>query len=405
MLEKNIILALNGTDDDFLEETARRLGYSTETKEAVMADYRKGRSRRFVSILIAACLLLSLGIAAYATEFFGIKAMLIKNTDEMSVPDDFSAMVSITQPQEVPEGMSADIKQKIENSSRAWAEWDAWSEKNGIQRPKAFDPPEGISLVDCIEEHIENGDGSYTVIFYKKTGEPVFDEDGKYAGVEQEEIERRTVTAEEYEQNEKYYEAISKGYEGYDFNYNVYSQEMADKLEEIAASYGLRLRHGQTVMYENFGEFTQFNTFEELMDRINQVCAGGNTFFRTEPTGFDKFYYFDEGTFAVSFYTTDEKTDMGTNTGTSCYLYNSPYGTLSSGFEIVSWVKDIDAMSSYTHTSPDGTELTVLHNGADMFAYVYLENSFVTMHFNQPEGLSSDEINSIIDMVNFSAIK
>ena len=34
----------------------------------------------------------------------------------------------------------------------------------------------------------------------------------------------------------------------------------------------------------------------------------------------------------------------------------------------------------------------------------YLENSFVTMTFHQREGLSPEEINRIIDMVDFSAI-
>ena len=38
------------------------------------------------------------------------------------------------------------------------------------------------------------------------------------------------------------------------------------------------------------------------------------------------------------------------------------------------------------------------------YAYIYLENSFVTLSFHQTDGLSAEEINSIIDMVNFSAI-
>jgi len=398
MLEKNIILALNGAEDAFLEETARKLGYNTDVEERIvpMMNYRKRTSRRFVSVLLAACLLLSLGAAAYATDFFGIKAMLIKDTGKRAVPEDFSAMVSITQPQEVPDEMDANIKEKIDNSAKAWAEWDTWSKANGPVDPEVFTAPEGFSGV---ADYIENEDGSYTIIY--STIEPVYDEQGKTSDWKYEEVERRTASSDEYEQHMAFIEAVSLGFEGYDFNYKVYSQEMADKLEEIAASYGLNLRHESTVMYENFGEFTQFNTFEEMIDRINQVCAGGDTFFRTEPTGFDKFYYFDEGTFAVSFYTTDDKTNMGT----SCYLYNSPYGTLSSGFEIVGWVKDIDAMSSYAHTSPDGTELTVLHNGADMYAYVYLENSFVTLTFHQTNGLSTEEINSIIDMIDFSKIK
>lgn len=241
-------------------------------------------------------------------------------------------------------------------------------------------------------DYVENEDGGYTVTYY------TWDEN---SDGESNIIETRTITAEERRMENKYWDAVNKGYPGYDHNYYALNQEMANKLEEIAASYGLKLRHERTAMYENFGDFTEFNTFEEVNAKVNEIGAGGKNFFRQAPTGFEKFYYFDEGTFAVSFYTTEDKS----NIGTSCYLYNSPYGTLSSGYEITSLIRDISAMSTYIHSAPDGTEVTVLHNGADMFAYVYLENSFVTMQFHQTEGLSTDEINSIIDMVNFSAIK
>jgi len=396
MLNKNIILALNGAEDAFLEETARKLGYNTESKERIvpMTNYRKRLSRRFVSVLAAAILLLSLGIAAYAADIFGLRALLIKDKSPDTAGFTEGGYVSITQPQEVPEEMDADVKMKIENSRKAWEEWESWRKENGILRPEVFDPPEGCSTA----EYMENGDGTVTVVFYK--ADITLGDDGRPVSVDYVEMERRTATAEEFRQDMLYAEAVSKGYEGYDFNYHVYSQEMAEKLEEIAAAHGLRLRHKSTVMYENFGENTRFNTFEEIISEINRVCAGGSSFFRTLPTGFDKFYYFDEGTFALSFFTTEDKT----NTGTSCYLYNSPYSTLSSGFEIVGLVKDVEAMSSYTHTTPDGTRLTVLHNGADMYAYVYLENSFMTLSIHQSKGLSAEEINGIIDMVDFSTI-
>ena len=176
---------------------------------------------------------------------------------------------------------------------------------------------------------------------------------------------------------------------------------MADKLESIAANYGLKLRHQRTSMFQNHDNVSDFSTREEITARINEVCAGGKSFFRTEPTGYDKFYYFDEGTYAVSFYTTDNLT----NTGTSCYLYNSPYGTLSSGYEIRKEVTDINAFTVRSHTTPDGTELTVLQKDTDMYAYVYLENSFVTLHITQLEGLSETEIDAVLDMVDFSAMK
>lgn len=396
MLEKNIMLALNGTNDAFLEEAARKLGYNTESRERIvpMTAYHKRRSRRFVAILAAACLLLSLGIVAYAADLFGIRALLIKDDDLPVTRNEEGGYLSITQPQEVPEEMDRAIRDRISNSTKAWEEWDAWRRENGICQPEVFEIPEGCTR----SEYLENEDGTYTVVFYKSV--PIYGDNGMPVQIEYEEIERRIATAEEYEQDMIFAEAMAKGFKGYDFNYHVYTQDMANKLEEIAARHGLELRRERTTMYENFDGNTQFNGFDEITDRINQVGAGGESFFRTEPAGYDKFYYYGEGTFAVSFYTTDNKT----NTGTSCYLYNSPYGTLSSGFEIIGEIEDVSAMSAYTHITPDGTELTVLHNGADMFAYVYLENSFVTMHFHQLEGLSTEEINGIIDMVNFSAM-
>lgn len=398
MLDKNIILALNGADDAFLEETALKLGYIKDKNERTvhMKCKQKHSSRRFLSMLIAATLLLSLGIAAYATELFGIRALLIKDGEmPPAITGEGGGIISITQPQDVPEDIDSSINEKIENSAKAWAEWEAYNKTHDLTRPEVCIEPEGCDLAD----YVENGDGTYTVIFYDAVLS--LDDAGNVIDVKYEEMERRFVTAEEYEQEMEHMLMGSQSYPGYDFNYNVTSAETAAKLEEIAGKYGLNLRHESTVMYENFGDFTDFNTFDEVNAKVNEICTDGNDFFHVLPTGFEKFYYFDEGTFAVSFFTGEDKTNMGT----SCYLYNSPYSTLSSGYEIVGMVKDIDAMSSYTHTSPDGTELTVVHSGAEMYAYVYLENSFVTMSFHQTEGLSTDEINSIIDMVNFSAIK
>ena len=396
MLDRKTLLAMNDVDNAFLEETALTLGYITEERTVAMNSYHKRSSRRFISLMIAACLLLSLGIAAYATELFGIRALLIKG-EEMppAITGEGGGIISITQPQDVPEEIDSAINEKIENSAKAWAEWTEYNKTHGLTRPEVCIEPEGCDLAD----YVENGDGTYTVIFYDAV--LTHDDAGNVIDVQNEEMERRLVTAEEYEQEMAHMLMGSQGYPGYDFNYNVTSEEAANKLEEIAAKYGLNLRHQSTVMYENFDDFTEFNTFDEVKDKVNEICTDGEDFFRVLPTGFEKFYYFDEGTFAVSFFTSEDKSNMGT----SCYLYNSPYSTLSSGYEIVGLVSDISAMNTYTHIAPDGTELTVLHNGAEMYAYVYLENSFVTLSFHDPEGLGSDEINEIIDMIDFTAIR
>ena len=49
-------------------------------------------------------------------------------------------------------------------------------------------------------------------------------------------------------------------------------------------------------------------------------------------------------------------------------------------------------------------EITVLQNGSAVYAYVYLDNSFVTLQINQLNGLTDTEVDSIIDMIDFSVI-
>lgn len=339
------------------------------------------KKKKIITFALAAALMLSLCVVAYAADLFGIRAMLMKNSAPSDDTD--SGYVSFTQPQDVPEEMDESIRAKIDNSTKAWAEWEAWSRENGIFEPESCRAPEG-TVASTVEE---NPDGTVTMIFYRDSNN-------------EDEIERRVVSAEDYNASEAYWEARVKGFSGYDYPYHVYTQAMADKLESIAANYGLKLRHQKTSMFQNHDNVAEFSTREEITARINDVCAGGKSLFRVEPTGYDKFYYFDEGTFAISFYTTENQT----NTGTSCYLYNSPYGTLSSGFEIYGEVQDISAFTTRFHTTPDGTRLTVLQSGTDIFAYVYLENSFVTLHITQLNGLTETEIDTILDMVDFSTI-
>ena len=344
--------------------------------------------------------MLALGAVAYAVDLFGIRAMFMKNSAPADNPD--GGYVSFTQPQDVPEEMDESIRAKIENSTKAWAEWIEWKNENGLFFPDVYDPPEGVSFAN--EE--ENPDGTYTIRFYAYPDTPV-DATTSWEHIQQGDysdfilLDERVATKEEHDRNMEVGDAIARGFRGYDYPYHVYTQEMADKLESIAANYGLKLRHEKISMFQNYDGQTEFSTREEITARINEICAGGKSFFRTEPSGYDKFYYFDEGTFAVSFFTTENMT----NTGTYCYIYNSPYGTLSSGFEIFTEIQDINAFAVRYHTTPDGTRLTVLQNGAEMYAYVYLENSFVTLHITQLEGLSETEIDSILDMVNHSTIR
>ena len=370
--------------------------WSGPERKRIMSTHTHRSYRSFYSLLLAACLLLALGVAAYAADLFGVRALLIRHGRLAPEEGVSGGYISITQPQEVPDDMDPTIRQKIENSEKAWSEWEAWRKEHGIREPEVFHHPNGTETFTVDE----NEDGTWKLTFYSSY-EPVFDDKGEVIDFTGEVIETRTATAEEYNAWMDYSNALSMGYPGYDFKYNVYSREMADKLEEIAVRYSLKLRHKNTVLFQNFGEQKDFLTREELTAKVNEIAAGGGRFFRTEPTGYDKFYYYDEGTFAVSFYTTDDFT----NDGTSAYLYNSPYGTLSSGYEIIGQVENVEKLEERVHVTPDGTELTVLHNGAEMYAYTYLENSFVTIHIRQGKGLNDAQIDAVLDMVDYSTIQ
>ena len=370
--------ALCEIDERYIAEAYRPVPEAASGSSERIVPMKK---KRIITFALAAALILALGAMAYAADLFGLKALLITSGRFANTEDPDRGYLSITQPQAVPEEMDAAVREKIDHSAKAWAEWRAWCEENAPREPESCRAPENASGI--IEE--KNEDGTVTFIFLN--GE--------------EEIERRIISAEDYQLFKEYWDLRARGFSGYDFNYHIYTNEMADKLEEIAARYGLKLRHKQEVMLQNFVEQTGFYSFEEITSKINEICAGGKRFFRTEPTGYDKFYYFDEDTFAVSFFTGADQS----YTGTSCYLYNSPYGTLSSGYEIFDVVEDISAFTVRSHSTPDGAELTVLQNGVEAFAYIYLDDSFVTLHISQTTGMGDAEIDAILDMVDFSTIR
>ena len=232
----------------------------------------------------------------------------------------------------------------------------------------------------------ENDDGSVTVEI-----------------IDNGESEFMTVSAEEYEQFEAWGERQSGGtYGDYDFNYKVQSQEDADKLEEIAAKYGLKLRKGHQLLWSS--ETTgmsgdKFLTNQQLAEKTAEIGCAGNIFYET-PVGFDKVYWYDEGTFCVSYFV--ELPSSGEQV--SCYGYNSMYSTLSSGGEVINREQDLDSFTQRSHNAPDGTELSILSNGSDAYIYVYLENSFFAMHIRSENGMTEEDVNYIADTLNYSLI-
>lgn len=371
-------------DDELLEEAL---------SPAAGKRAKGGSGKRvYRTLLIAAIIASFMVTAAYAAGLLDFRALLLEDTLEIDGQE--LSKISLTQPQAVPEETESAVTQenalkdadelaeKLAASEAAWAEWEDYR-YNGVVLPEAFS---FVKEKSCGLIVTENDDGSVTVEI-----------------IDNGESEFMTVSAEEFEQFEAWGERQSGDtYGDYDFNYHVHSQEDADKLEEIAAKYGLKLRKDHQLMWSSettgmSGE--QFLTNQQLAEKTAEIGCAGNIFYDT-PVGFDKVYWFDEGTFCVSYYV-----DLpSSGERVTCYGYNSMYSTLSSGKEVINWEEDIDSFAQRSHTTPDGTELTILSNGINAYIYVYLENSFFAMHIRSEKGITEEDVNYIADGLNYSLI-
>ena len=344
-------------------------------EDVIMAEktfYRtrnRRNTRKTAHIVLLAAVLISLFTAgAYAMGLFGLKAIVIPAPAAEISPALFSApqahpgqaetdseaavsaaepqseaeetdgkvLVSITQPQAVPDEMDPAIREKVENARAAWSEWQSWRETSADipHEPRVFVPPKGTT----ISNYEDNEDGTCTVSFYDEAAFAlIYDQQSGEADFSAAApLEVRTATAEEMAEKERWMEYVNLSYGDYDFNYDIHNEAEAAKLEEIAAKYGLRLRRGQTLLWSK--ETTEkmdaewnaqygtnlhtdtsdprFLTDRELCDRISDVACHGDLF-REIPWGFDKVYYFDEGTFCISY---DQELADGRRV--SCYGYN-----------------------------------------------------------------------------------
>ena len=377
-------------------------------------NMRKRNVKNIVRIgLIAAVIASFLAVGAYAAGFLGPRAIVI----EGAAQEDGSTLVSISQPQAVPEELDQ-VAQKIENAKAAWAEWRTWRETSPDlpHEPAVFLPPEN----NVSSTYVDNPDGGYTIYFHdNESFQKVMDAtpEGAEPDFTAFAIETRTATAEEAAQDKAFHEYVQSEYGDYDFTYDIHTETEAKKLEEIAAKYGLALRHGSTLLWcrESVEEMDaemnaaygtdihtdtsdpRFLPKAELCERISDVACHGDLF-RTEPHGFDKVYYFDEGSFCVSF-----SLDSG-DKRLNCYGYNSVYSTLSSGREVLTRIQDPEKLQLRTHTAPDGTELTVLQGENEAFLYVYLENSFFEEHIRCDSPLTDSDVDLAADALIYSNI-
>lgn len=449
------------TQDRLWNELLRQIGTDAAEKP-VVRQKRRGR-KVFRVLLLAAALAGAMGATAYASGLFGREALQVTNPEQtpqllvigedqkghhVDNPDQ-GGFFSITQPQELPEDLDPAIREKVENNKAAWAEWKAWLEENGIRMPAVFDAPEEAQKSDLQQ----NDDGTWTLEFsrLKKTREELIAwvneiealmaKDREKGLAMQREydaywedpanwtvLERRSVTAEEYEQYERFLSMSGRYLEGYDHYYLVKTPEEGKKLEEIAARYGLVLRRDQQVLFGTLRDYYEVHgrpegmsdedyermlqnapsalSTSELVKALSEACCRGDLFF-TEPAYIDHLYWYQDGTFAMDF-----TWITGSGRLAECYLFNSRYGTMSSGMELSETIEDVEAYSARAYLTRDGAELTLLESSRanawgwrdKAFLYVYLPDSFLVIKAENPDGLSSEDLEEIADSLRYSVI-
>jgi hypothetical protein len=437
-------------------------GEAVSPDQEIVVKPKAGKRRFWRTAMLAAAITALMGASAYALGVFGREALELREPEttpyKLVIGEDGKGrqeenpeeggFFSITQPQELPEELDPAVREKVENSRTAWAEWTAWKEANDIQIPASFEPPENSMRSELREE----ADGSWTLVFSRPDKsdeelaawtnriEDALNEDREKGLALQAEydayfgdpanwvvLEERSVTAAEVEQNRLALEQSGRTLEGYDANYRIRNEEQAAKLEEIAGKYGLSLRKDRQTLFGRVSDFytlhgkpdwmseevyqqqlqnTQGETAEEMLAALSGQCCRGELF-AAPPAFVDHLYWYQEGSFGVNFTWVTKDGKLA-----NCYLYNSMYATLSSGWELFDEIEDVSSYTARTYRAQDGTELVILESDhqnvwgwhADSYLYVYLEDSFLVIKVSREEGLSPAELEEIADGLNYRQI-
>lgn len=402
----DFLLAINEIEPRTVEEAMALMSTGEgETKEVIYLNpsgYHRNTLRRVLMTAAIIALLAALCAAAYAVDLLGLRALKLDPGDYPvydyeQQPDgtwiqsetDEAVTISLTQPQEIPEDLPENIKQAIRNTQQATEEWTEFIRGDDSQFEFLRNQPEGYFRI----ADTDNGNGTYTIEYQRLT-------DGEWITID-------TRTASAADVNE-----WKNGFAGDYEYYNVRNHIQAEKLEELAAKYDLNLRRDVHIIISGdtsraFEEKrgleykpSEYDMTNREIERMlaEEICGG--EVFNVSPTGYDKVYYYNEGTSAVSFYFDGEDASDGSK---SCYLYNSMYSSLSWN-ELKDIVFDPDGYTVREYTAHDGTRITVMTNGNSVYAYAYLEKSFVTMHFWLEDGCTEAAVDRALDMINYTKL-
>lgn len=369
------------------------------------------------TLLIAAVIASFMTVTALASEFYGFKSLVREEREQLMAqeqPDGSldSSTVTVydigqTRPYEGPDW----AMEWVDKAREAFGEWRSYKAEKleAYYREKLPNLKDILTIsdnggpgYDGIDVQ-DNGDGTYTFTLWRYEEDPdklAPDIFGNMAPAYKEVLDPATsVTVDQAEKDAYDAEMLRLaqlgGYGDYHYIYGVADAEEAEKLEELAAEYGLSLRSGQVTKYA--GD----DSDEGLNQSLGQAVGSGDIY--REAPEFDHYSTFQSGSFQSAANIT-----LSDGRRLSTYLCSTAYGEMVDGWELGGFtVREDEPMSTRSYTAADGTELTISQNSSQAIVYAYLDKSYITMtmEINSYRSPGVPETNFSLDeaAVNYAA--
>lgn len=377
------------------------------------------------TLLIAAVIASLMTVTALASEFYGFGSLVREEREQLMAqeqPDGSldSSTVTVydigqTRPYEGPDW----AMEWVDKAQEAFSEWRSYKEEklDAYYREKLPNLKDILTISDNGGpgydgiDVADNGDGTYTFTLWRYEEDPdnlAPDIFGNMAPAYKEVLDPATSVTVDQAEKEAFDEEMLRmatlgGYGDYHHIYGVADAEEAEKLEELAAEYGLSLRSGQVTKYA--GD----DSDEGLNQSLGQAVGSGDIY--REAPEFDHYSTFQSGSFQSAANIT-----LSDGRRLSTYLCSTAYGEMVDGWELGGFtVREDEPMSTRSYTAADGTELTISQNSSQAIVYAYLDKSYITMtmeinRYRSPgvpeTDFSLDEaaVNYAADFINYKNI-
>lgn len=376
----------------------------------------KGKNLRR-TLLIAAVIASLMTVTALASEFYGFGSLVREEREQLMAqeqPDGSldSSTVTVydigqTRPYEGPDW----AMEWVDKAQEAFSEWRSYKEEklDAYYREKLPNLKDILTIsdnggpgYDGIDVQ-DNGDGTYTFTLWRYEEDPdnlAPDIFGNMVPAYKEVLDPATSVTVDQAEKEAFDEEMLRmatlgGYGDYHHIYGVADAEEAEKLEELAAEYGLSLRSGQVTKYA--GD----DSDQGLNQSLGQAVGSGDIY--REAPEFDHYSTFQSGSFQSAANIT-----LSDGRRLSTYLCSTAYGEMVDGWELGGFtVREDEPMTTRSYTAADGTELTISQNSSQAIVYAYLDKSYITMtmEINSYRSPGVPETNFSLDeaAVNYAA--